>query len=149
MEKFFNKEQAAQYLKVSARSLQRYMKERKIRFHYRRAKNGRQIAIFTNTDLRTFRRERGQWLVVREKKQPATQSEQSRQITLTKRIADSLYMIVLANKLALTREEAAKLSGYPFEQIKNAIRQGKLKASSTGGGWRVKRTDLDDYVRQL
>lgn len=149
MENFYNKTQAAKYLGISLRTLQRDMRQGKIRITYRRTKSGRRIAMFKGGDLQRLKAERRRALVVAEKKIPISQNDQKKQLTLMRRIADALDIVVLANKLALTREEASKLSGYPLEQIKEAIKRNKLGAISTGRGWRVKRADLEKYVEQL
>jgi excisionase family DNA binding protein len=55
----------------------------------------------------------------------------------------------LADKLTLSLTEAALLSGLSRGHLREAIRAGKLKARIIGRGWKVKRDDLDLYVRKL
>jgi excisionase family DNA binding protein len=45
--------------------------------------------------------------------------------------------------------EAAQLSGLSRGHLREAIDAGKLKARIIGRGWRVKRDDLDAYVKKL
>ncbi|HEX7176660.1 MAG TPA: ankyrin repeat domain-containing protein [Pyrinomonadaceae bacterium] len=55
----------------------------------------------------------------------------------------------IAHKLMLTLQEAAALTGLSQRRLREAIRAGQLKAQIIGRGWRIKRTDLEDYVRDL
>jgi excisionase family DNA binding protein len=55
----------------------------------------------------------------------------------------------LADKLTLSLTEAALVSGLSRNYLRQAIKAGKLKARIIGRGWRVKRDDLDAYVRKL
>jgi excisionase family DNA binding protein len=55
----------------------------------------------------------------------------------------------LADKLTLNLAEASQLSGLSRGHLRQAIEEKKLKARIIGRGWRVKRDDLDAYVRKL
>jgi excisionase family DNA binding protein len=55
----------------------------------------------------------------------------------------------LAHKLTLSLQEAARLSGLSRASLRAAIKAGKLKARIIGRGYRVKRSDLDVYVRKI
>ncbi len=55
----------------------------------------------------------------------------------------------IADKLTLSLAEAARLSGLSRNHLRQAIEEKKLKARIIGRGWRVKRDDLDIYVRKL
>jgi len=55
----------------------------------------------------------------------------------------------LTDKLTLTLTEATLLSGLSRGYLRQAIHAGKLKARIIGKGWRVKRADLDSYVKKL
>jgi excisionase family DNA binding protein len=49
----------------------------------------------------------------------------------------------------LTLPEASTLSNLSRGHLRDAIRGGRLKAKIIGRGWRVKRADLDLYIRTL
>jgi excisionase family DNA binding protein len=51
--------------------------------------------------------------------------------------------------LTLSLAEASQLSGLSRNHLRQAIEEKKLKARIIGRGWRVKRDDLDAYVRKL
>ena len=55
----------------------------------------------------------------------------------------------VADKLTLSLMEAAQLSGLSRGHLREAIENKKLKARIIGRAWRVKRDDLDAYVRKL
>jgi excisionase family DNA binding protein len=53
-------------------------------------------------------------------------------------------------KLTLTVDEAAAISGLPKAYINRAIKKdGSLKATKIGGRFRIKRKDLDKFVNSL
>jgi excisionase family DNA binding protein len=55
----------------------------------------------------------------------------------------------LAQKLMLTLADAAALTSLSKDHLSDAIHAGKLKARKLGRGWKIKRDDLDLYVRKL
>jgi excisionase family DNA binding protein len=55
----------------------------------------------------------------------------------------------LAAKPILTLAEAHALTGLSRGILRDAIDAGKLKAKIIGRAWRVKRVDLDAYIRKL
>jgi excisionase family DNA binding protein len=55
----------------------------------------------------------------------------------------------LAHKLTLSLVEAAQLSGLSRNHLRAAIEDKKLKARIIGRGWKIKRDDLDLYVKKL
>jgi excisionase family DNA binding protein len=57
--------------------------------------------------------------------------------------------VALANKLTLSLAEAAALSGLSRGHLREAIAEKKLKARIIGRGWRIKRDDLDAYIKKL
>jgi excisionase family DNA binding protein len=54
-----------------------------------------------------------------------------------------------AHKLTLSLPEAAALSGLPLKHLREAIKGGGLASRKMGRGWRIKRADLEAYVRKL
>ncbi len=57
--------------------------------------------------------------------------------------------ISVADKLTLSLVEASQLSGLSRNHLRAAIEDKKLKARIIGRGWKVKRDDLDGYVKKL
>ena len=58
-------------------------------------------------------------------------------------------IIELAAMIALTIEQAARLSNVPEKELLRAITERKLKAFETGEGPRIRREDLNDYIKKL
>lgn len=54
-----------------------------------------------------------------------------------------------AHKIMLTLPEAAALCSLSRNHLRQAIKNGLLNAQIIGRGWRIKRTDLDGYIREL
>jgi excisionase family DNA binding protein len=54
-----------------------------------------------------------------------------------------------AHKLTLGLTEAAALSGLSRNHLRQAIKEKNLKSRKIGRGWRIKRADLETYVRKL
>ena len=54
-----------------------------------------------------------------------------------------------AHKLVLDLAEASAISGLPKSFLRQAIKDGQLKAQIIGRGWKVKRSDLDQYIADL
>jgi excisionase family DNA binding protein len=57
--------------------------------------------------------------------------------------------VPLADKLTLNLAEAAQLSGLSRNRLREAITEKKLKGRIIGRGWKIKRDDLDLYVKKL
>lgn len=55
----------------------------------------------------------------------------------------------VADKLLLTLSEAQLLTGLSRSTLRVAIEEKKLKAQQIGRAWRIKRSDLDAYVKAL
>jgi excisionase family DNA binding protein len=58
-------------------------------------------------------------------------------------------VVAIADKLLLTMAEAQALTGLSREFLKDAIASGELKAKVIGKSWRIKRSDLDEYIDKL
>ncbi|WP_282440339.1 helix-turn-helix domain-containing protein [Brasilonema sp. UFV-L1] len=49
----------------------------------------------------------------------------------------------------LKLSEAQALTGLSKGILRTAIKEGKLKAEKIGSTWRIKRSDLDEFVAEL
>ena len=57
--------------------------------------------------------------------------------------------VPVADKVMLTVPDAAALTSLSSGHLKQAIHAGELKAKIIGRGWKVKRADLDAYVKKV
>jgi excisionase family DNA binding protein len=55
----------------------------------------------------------------------------------------------IGEKIILTLADAAALTSLSTNHLRDAIKAGKIKARIIGRGWKIKRADLDAYVRKL
>ena len=175
-----NKKEAANFLDVSVRALERYVQQGRISVRYEKGKT-RPTANFEPAELETFKTELNQ-----PSYKPAVQSRQNtsniefRQIATDVQpeadkamvysgnigeisVVDKLAGIIegllakteaqptvpVADKLLLTLPEAQALTGLSKGFLRDAINNGELKAKIIGRSWRVKRSDLDEYIASL
>jgi excisionase family DNA binding protein len=156
-----DKEAAAKFLGVSTRTLQRYTTQNKISVTYRHGKTGAE-ADYNEDELERFKEQQDSATY-----QPAhtTLNGQSQALTLNQittttgieRLATVLQSlhpslhqrVAIENKPLLKLDEAATLTGLARQTLRKAIDDKKLKAQIVGRAWRIKRADLDLYIKNL
>lgn len=167
-----DKKQAAELLDVSPRSLERYTTQGKISVSYKHGKTGAE-AVYDEAELHRFKAEiEGQTYAARPAVAPAENASQALATTiratgLTEAVGafrgeliDTLRSlrpgdqagtpsVSIGEKIMLTLADAAALSSLSRNHLSEAIHAGKLKAKIIGRGWRIKRDDLDAYVKKL
>ncbi len=163
-----NKQDACAYLSVSERSLARYAAQGKIQVTYNKGARGN-VAVYDDADLEKLKEELGAPQAIRlanEKAIPAKSDSlatrpmagmaefierlQSRDETLiTSLLHSQNNQVAIEGKLMLSLPEAAKLAGLSRNYLREAIRGNKLKAQILGRGWKVKRSDLENYIKKL
>ncbi|MBD2536200.1 helix-turn-helix domain-containing protein [Nostoc flagelliforme FACHB-838] len=169
-----NKQEAADFLSVSVRALERYVQQGRISVKYEKGKT-RPTANFDPTELEAFKEELNQPTIkpAFESRQIATEQQpqtgklvhQSGEIAEFGEIGvidklssiiegllgrgDNQPVVPIADKLLLTIAEAQALTGLSREFLRDAITSGELKAKVIGKSWRVKRADLEEYVEKL
>ncbi|WP_414552523.1 helix-turn-helix domain-containing protein [Anabaena sp. CCY 0017] len=169
-----NKQEAADFLGVSVRALERYVQQGRISVKYEKGKT-RPTAHFEQTELEAFKEELNQPTVkpAFESRQIATEPQlETAKLVKTSGemtefgeigVIDKLSSIIegllstndnqpkvpVADKLLLSMAEAQALTGLSREFLKDAIASSQLKAKVIGKGWRIKRSDLDEYINQL
>ena len=57
--------------------------------------------------------------------------------------------VSIGDKLLLTLPEVQTLTGLSKTLLRDAINKGQLKAKIIGKSWRIKRSDLDEYIANL
>lgn len=172
-----NKTEAAEFLGVSTRALERYVAAGKIAGHYERGKTGKVLA-FDPDDLQRFKEEleapTSRAIVVPDNdrqaptRQGATQPT-SRALAKLDDPANALSIDVLGAlaqwardntrqattvvpveaKLLLSLSESQALTGLGRSTLRAAIDAGTLKAQKIGRGWKIKRTELEKFVGKL
>jgi excisionase family DNA binding protein len=162
-----NKNQAASFLQVSTRAIERYTAKGKLTPNYDRDESGRMVALYDEAQLASLKvamqaapmsQRAG---VQREKSKPQGQALTLRGAGKSAALAELIAaidearskrapVVALESKLVLSLAESAAVSGLSAGHLREAIHSKKLKArKGIGRGWRIKRTDLDAYVRKL
>ena len=164
------KQLAAEFLGVNVRTLERYTQEGKIGGRYEKGKT-RSVLVYDEEELRAFKAAQETTTYKPAVDQTATNPDRdktalskfvevSQQLHLLDHLKDVLKAIreeqeierltvPIHHKLTLSLAEASALSGLSRQRLRQAIKDGTLTAQIIGRGYRVKRTDLEDYVDSL
>jgi excisionase family DNA binding protein len=155
-----NKKEAAEYLSVSERAIERYTAKGKLNVTYEKGRTGT-IAIYDEAELNKLKAEmenpsalaRSNSHDTGDKLARVTPSGLSLAQAIGQAIGEHLPKqngyVPVESKLTLTLKEAASLSGLSRSFLVGAIHNKKLKAAKRGRGWNIKRGDLDVYVKAL
>ena len=168
-----NKKEAAEYLGVSTRAIERYTKQGKLHVQYQKGKT-RPVAVYTQEELDLLKEQLSITI-----HKPAI--EESPTVTdnpdktpvgisgLLEKIALPLFShlaalteavqnlqppsgsieVPIAEKLLLTLPEVQALTGLSRSTLRDAIENEQLPAKIIGKAWRIKRGDLEDYIENL
>jgi excisionase family DNA binding protein len=63
--------------------------------------------------------------------------------------AKTLPQVTVGEKVMLTLTDAAALSNLSENHLREAVKVGKLKGKIIGKGYKIKRVDLDAYIKKL
>jgi excisionase family DNA binding protein len=198
-----NREQAANKLNISLRSLQRAVAvekkkkkkaggECRLNVVYKRGKSGKREAVFDAREVAAYKRDRDQPIEYEQppeppesaalmpvavidvptigespttREAPATgkDSRQTQLVALVTAVREivqatpaqlppahtEVSLSDLAVKPLLKLDEAARLTGLSRAILRDAIKAESLKAKLVGRAWRIKRSDLDAYIKTL
>jgi len=172
-----NKKQAAKFLRVSTRAIERYVAKGKLPVRYTKDKTGRQVAIFEEAQVKKIKTEletlahpqpapktptdakthpaagNGNGKVaLRGGQRPAPPSVTPFADALAASLQKHLghpQLVPIPDKLTLSLSEASGLSGFSRDFLRKAITAGTLGAAKRGKGWNIKREDLESYIKQL
>jgi hypothetical protein len=163
------KQEAADYLDVSVRTVESYAAQNKLSVTYARGKRG-QVAMFDDEELQRLKAELSEPIYPQRPTvagspeklttRPNGQSNALAQVdtfAVLDRLAEMLKAqkeheyskVKLSEKLTLDLSEAAQLSGLSEWRLRTDAKAGKLKSITGGRGYRVRRADLDAYVAGL
>ena len=156
-----NKTEAAELLGVSEKTVSRYVSSGKLPARYVTGKTGKQLD-FEQADLEAFKLESeapvevGQAgmtaLVLPQATAPTTPdlaifAELVRAVVAETR--QDTQLVPTSEKMVLSLDEAAALSGVPRGVLNEARRDGRLRAQKIGRGYKVLRADLGAFVAGL
>jgi excisionase family DNA binding protein len=157
-----NKEEARNELGISVRSLQRLVQSGKISVVYRRGESGKQEAIFKPEEIENYKLGRDAETVKPAVAATTGDTALARSdattgdIALARNVMETIFnaigqkpSVAIADKPLLKLDEAAALTGLSRQLLRQAIEDGKLKGRIIGRGFRVKREDLDEFIKKL
>jgi excisionase family DNA binding protein len=155
------KKQAAEFLGVSTRGIERAVRRGHLQALYRPGKHGL-AAWFASDDLESFRDlqharmplgfavkppvDTGFTIGTIRPLPPPEGETGGRSPSPRRRTVND---VPITQRLTLNIEDAASLSGLPRQFLVANVQSGKLKAIKVGRSWFVKRTDLDAFVSEL
>ncbi len=156
-----NKEEAANYIGASVRTLQRLTGAGKIPVTYERGHKGDE-ARYSQSDLDAYLQSQKPVALMRPDTDATNDATQAMSLVTTGGAASGMAGAALieafaqmsapvrvSEKFTLSLVEAAQLSGLSRGHLRFAIEEKKLKARIIGRGWRVKREDLEAYIKKL
>ena len=151
-----DKKEAAEFLGVTTRSIENYAKQGKLSVTYVPIKNGGKRSDYSEPELLALKEEL-EAVVHRSIVTPNTSEIQDSgaiggqeiQLQLLQLIATVVIKQSLTQKITLSLDEAAEVSGLTRSHLLSAVKSGALNAKKIGRGWRVRRVDLDDYINKL
>ncbi len=151
-----NKEEAAKELGISVRSLQRIVQSGKISVSYKRGESGKQEAIFGADEIQSYK-ERRDVESVKLATAPTNDTALARNdaTQFFEMLKDAVApkqksgLVEIADKPLLKLDEAAALTGLSRQILRDAIKAEELKAKLIGRAYRIKRDDLDDFIKSL
>jgi excisionase family DNA binding protein len=150
-----NKIQAAKELKISVRSLQRLAQDGVLKVSYQRGVSGKQEAVFDSEQIAKYKLERDKPTDKLVKLPTYDKKELARSNTLEfldifgSALTSQKSSVPIADKILLTVKDCRLLTGLSEKAVRDAIRENELKAQVIGRGFKVKRTDLNDFIDKL
>jgi excisionase family DNA binding protein len=148
-----NKQQAAKELKISVRSLQRLVQNKVLTVIYKRGNSGKQEAVFDADEVARYKTERDRptnklvRLPINDKNTLARNA--TLELLEIFRNSPAKTVVPVADKILLTVQDCRLLTGLSEQTIRDSIRDETLKARVIGRGYKIKRSDLNEFVTNL
>jgi excisionase family DNA binding protein len=158
-----NKKDAAAFLGISERALEYHVKQKHIGVRYVKGKTG-DVADFDQDELRRLKveidsRRAPRASVTRESPEdeprslarisPLEAPEVLQAIARALRASETQPRADVGSKVMLTLADAAALTSLSEHYLREAVRAGKLKGKIIGRGYKIKRPDLDAFIKKL
>jgi excisionase family DNA binding protein len=148
------KQQAAERLGVSVRAIENYSTKGKLTPHYSAGKRGK-VALFDESEINRLKDERGE-IVYTPKNNTALATIPPPQLAALFNALKGIQptpapasVATVGEKILLDLKDCHALTGLSDGHLREAIHARKLKGKIIGRGWKVKRADLDFYVKRL
>lgn len=156
-----NKVDAAAFLSVSTRTIERYAEEKRIGVSYIKQEGRRSIADYNEEDLNNLKIEIETEIiatspvflkkVLENPEVLATFADDfldcTRRIAIAIESLTTLQALPHKEKLALNLAEASFLSGFSKNELRHRLKSGELNGRKLGRGWKILRSDLESWVK--
>lgn len=161
-----NKKDAANYLGISTRALEGHASKGELSVRYVKGRTG-DVADYDEGELRRLKAKLDSKRAARPAVMPDSlegREGEPRTLARLSDVAAPEWLTALAaltsdrksqpradvgSKIMLTLADAAELSSLSEYHLREAIKAGKLKGKIIGRGYKIKRADLDAYVKRL
>jgi excisionase family DNA binding protein len=145
-----NKKEVSEFLGVSTRIVEKYASEGRLgEVTYIRGKTGRQ-AEYSREAVENLKR-----MLESPDTSLATKSPDARLFAaqlveaLANREQPRSKGIRTSEKILLNLNDCRLLTGLSDANLRDAIHESRLKAKVIGRGWKIKRQDLDEFIKNL
>jgi excisionase family DNA binding protein len=155
------KQEAADFLGVTIRSIEAYAAKGKLTTAKAKGQRG-DITVYDEKEVEALKREREQIQYVPRPETALAAPDPAGQNGIVKRrdVAEFIALIEsaraatpslsdLAVKPLLKLQEAQMLTGLSRQTLREAIDNGRLKTKLVGRAYRIKRIDLDEFIKKL
>ena len=146
LEDWLTKTQAAAFLKISEKTIERLAAKGELRRESRKRPGVRPLVVYHPDDLQQIKDSQIPHVEIMAQADPQQQSALVPRADLLPSLLQTLFPsdnLPLRDKLFFTLKEAARFAGLPQATIRRLIHAAKLPAVKAGG-WRIKRSDLDN-----
>jgi excisionase family DNA binding protein len=162
-----NKRQAAHHLGVSTRAIERYTAKGKLIPTYEKGRTG-PAPVYAKAQLDELKKEMEKAIstprppIKSDKPAKTSKADKSNRLIIRPNKNNDLVALLAAfdrartpsaldvsAKLLLSIIEAQKLTGLSNQRLREAIHRKELKGKIIGKGYKIKRGDLDAYIRKL
>jgi excisionase family DNA binding protein len=161
------KADAAKFLEISEKTLERLVKNGEISSKLEKGKT-RDVVVFDDEELKVFKEKResskhrpafstddlpaqNSLLLIPTKTDNIDRQNQTFEFleVLTNALTSQKSVVPIADKVLLTVKECRALTGLSEQTIRDAIRDERLKSRVIGLGFKVKRSDLNEFINTL
>jgi excisionase family DNA binding protein len=161
-EGWVTKTEAAEITGLSVRTIERLATSKKIQRAWRRLPGAKPVIVIHPDDVERIRQNaappfvttmaentgpngKGQEITVRAPRAVAPAADPASIAGIFQQLlaARPAPAVELKDKLFLRLQEAAEISGLPAAYLRQAIRDERVDAIKTGGGWRIRRSSLE------
>ena len=144
LDDWLTKTQAAAFLTISEKTIERLCAKRELRRESRKRSGVRPLVVYHPDDLQRIKDSQTPRVEIMAQADPQPQSALVPRADLLPSLLQNLFPSdpPLRDKLYLTVTEAASFAGLPKNTIRRLIRSAALPAVKAGG-WRIRRSDLE------